>query len=105
MSIGCTYAPDATLLTVASDDEWHEDQSEESEESEKDRLDDMEFEIDFFMASTTAIFTSGVSPEHLSKVWRISYEDAKRTFDNTSHLSRRSTYNELSRKMEPTTGC
>jgi hypothetical protein len=92
MSIGSTRASDSILLNVASVDEWQEDQSEESEELEKDQWDDMEDEIDFFMASNTASFTSGVSPEHLSKVRRISHEDAKRTLDDTSHLSRRPTY-------------
>jgi hypothetical protein len=36
-----------------------------------------------------AIDTSerGETPEYLSKVWRISFEDAKRTIDVTSQLS------------------
>jgi hypothetical protein len=97
MSIGSTYAPDSTLLTVTSDDDWSDDQSEEPEESEEDQWGDMEDMIDFAMASATAIFASGVSPEHLSKIWRISHEDAQRTLENTSHLLQRTTNPELSR--------
>ena len=97
MSIGSTYASDSTLLTVASEDKRADDQSEEFEESVGDQWDDMEDAIDSVMASATASFASGVSPEHLSKVWRISHEDAKRTLDITSHLSQRPTNPELSR--------
>jgi hypothetical protein len=50
------------------------------------------------MASATARFASGMNPEHLSKIWRISHEeDAKRTLDNTTHLLQRTTNPELSR--------
>ena len=97
MSIGSTLASGLTFLIVASDDEWDENQSEEAEEPEEDQWDEMEDEIDCLMASITGSFASGVSPEHLSKVWRISHEDAKRTLANTSHLSRRPTYPELSK--------
>jgi hypothetical protein len=69
----------------------------ESAESAEDQWDDVEDEIDAFMASATASFASGVSPEQLSKVWRISHEDAKRTLDNTSHILLRPTKPELSR--------
>jgi hypothetical protein len=91
MSIGSTYAPDLTLLAVTSDDEWSDDQSEEPEESEEDQWDDMEDVID------SARFASGVSPEHLSKIWRISHEEAQRTLENTSHLLQKTTSPELSR--------
>ena len=60
---------------MASDDEWDENQSEEAEEPEEDQWNEMEDEIDCLMASITGSFASGVSPEHLSKVWRISHED------------------------------
>jgi hypothetical protein len=96
MSIGSTYAPHSTLLTVTGDDCWSDDQSEESEESEEDQWDDMEDVIDSTMASATARFASGVNPEHLSKIWRISHEDTKRTLDNTTHLLQRTTNPELS---------
>jgi hypothetical protein len=74
---------------VTSDDDWSDDQSEKPEESEEDQWDDMEDVIDSAMASATARFASGVSPVHLSKIWRISHEEAKRTLENTSHLLHR----------------
>jgi hypothetical protein len=98
MSTGSTYAPHSTFLTVTGDDCWSDDQSEESEESEKDQWDDMEDVIDSTMASATARFASRVNPEHLSKIWRISHEDAERTLDNTTNLLQRTTNPELSRK-------
>jgi hypothetical protein len=64
----------------------------------------METEINLALASATATFASGVSPEQLSKVWRISHEDAKRTNDNTSHLLKRPTNSELSRNYGKMTG-
>jgi hypothetical protein len=57
----------------------------------------MEDVIDSAMASATARFASGVNPKHLSKIWRISHEDAERTIDNTTHLLQRTTNPELSR--------
>jgi hypothetical protein len=41
MSIGSTYAPHSTLLTVTSDDDWSEDQPEGYEESEEDYWDEI----------------------------------------------------------------
>jgi hypothetical protein len=90
MSIGSTYAPYSTLLTVTSDDE-------EPKESEEDQWDDVEDAIDSAMASATARFASEVNPEHLSKIWRIPHEDAERTIDKTTHLLQRTTNPELSR--------
>jgi hypothetical protein len=97
MSIGSTYAPHSTLLTVTGDDYWSDDQSEESEEFEEDQWDDMEDVIDSTMAFATARFASGVNPEHLSKNWRISHEDAERTLDKTTYLLQRTTNPELSK--------
>jgi 2'-5' RNA ligase len=42
MSIGSTYAPHSTLLTVTSDDNCSDNQLEEPEKSEEDQWDDME---------------------------------------------------------------
>jgi hypothetical protein len=100
MSIGSTYAPHSTLLTVTSDDSWSDDQSDESEESEEDQWDDMEDVIDSTMAFATARFASGVNPKHLSKIWRISHEDAERTIDNTTHLGLRRRSGSLSSVVE-----
>jgi hypothetical protein len=82
---------------VTSDDDWSDDQSEESEESGEDQWDDMEDVIHSAMAPATARFASGVNPEHLSKIWRISHEDAERTLDITAHLLQRATSPELPR--------
>jgi hypothetical protein len=54
MSIGSTYAPHSTLLTVTRDDDWSEDQPEGYEESEEDQWDDMEDVIDSTIASATS---------------------------------------------------
>ena len=44
--------------------------------------------IDTFMASTAQAGKSrGVDPKHLSKIWRISHEDAQRTIDVTTQTS------------------
>jgi hypothetical protein len=43
--------------------------------------------IDDFMAAAIDTSERGVTPEYLSKVWRIYFEDAKRTIDVTSQLS------------------
>ena len=42
---------------------------------------------EFFSHSTHASRPRGVTPEHLSKIWRISHEDAKRTIDTTTQTS------------------
>ena len=41
---------------------------------------------EFFSHSTNASRPQGVTPEHLSKIWRISHEDAKRTIDTTTQM-------------------
>ena len=44
--------------------------------------------LDNFMASTAQAGKSrGVDPKHLSKIWRISHEDAQRTIDVTTQMS------------------
>ena len=42
---------------------------------------------EFFSHSTHASRPRGVTPEHLSKIWRISHKDAKRTIDTTTQTS------------------
>jgi hypothetical protein len=65
----------------------------------------MEDVIDSTMTSATARFATGVNPEHLTKIWRISHEDAERTLDIATNLLQRTTNPELSNTMEPTTRC
>ena len=52
---------------------------------------------EFFSHSTNASRPRGVTPEHLSKIWRISQEDAKRTIDMTTQTSVRTQDPTLSR--------
>ena len=42
---------------------------------------------EFFSHSTNASRPRGVTPEHLSKIWRILQEDAKRTINTTTQTS------------------
>ena len=57
-------------------------------EAESDLMDMVEDDLDDLMASTTqAGKPRGLDPKHLSKIWRISHEDAKNTIDVTSPAS------------------
>ena len=83
MNIGSSYA--TYKDTLLSDTE---EESVSSDESDMN-WDDLEDGLDEMMTAAIDSFAAGVTPEHLSKVWRISHEDAKRTIDNTSqHLVR-----------------
>ena len=42
---------------------------------------------EFFSHATNASRPCGVTPEHLSKIWRVSPEDARRTIDTTTQTS------------------
>ena len=52
---------------------------------------------EFFSHATNASRPHGVTPEHLSKIWRISLEDARRTIDTTTQTSVRTQDPTLSR--------
>lgn len=52
---------------------------------------------DFMACSTTADASRGVTPAHLSKVWRIDHETAERTINATSQRCVRTESNHLSR--------
>ena len=94
MNIGATSIFDQTYL----DDDDSQDTSDEDDTSLDDSEDDFdpmelnddtnEAFIDNFMASTAQAGKSrGVDPKHLSKIWRISHEDAQRTIDVTTQTS------------------
>ena len=83
MSIGSTVSSDLPQVTAVTDDEESGDESDEAAPG-YNCMGSMEDELDDFMASAVAGFASGVTPEHLSKVWRISHDEAKRTINNTS---------------------
>ena len=96
MSIGATSILDQPYL---DDDDDSQDSSEEDDTSQYDSdndFDPMELDddtnealLDNFMARTAqARKTRGVDPKHLSKIWRISHEDAQRTVDVTSQMSK-----------------
>ena len=92
MSIGATSILDQPYL---DDDDDSQDSSDEDDISQDDSDDDFdpteldddtnEALLDNFMASTAqAGKTKGVNPKHLSKIWRISHEDAQRITTQTS---------------------
>ena len=95
MNIGATSILDQPYL---DDDEDSQDSRDEYETSQDDSDDDFDLTelnddtnevlLDNFMASTAqAGKTRGVHPNHLSKIWRISQEDAQRTIDVTTQTS------------------
>ena len=95
MNIGATSILDQPYL---DDDEDSQDSSDEDETSQDDSDDDFDLTeldddtnevlLDNFMASTAqAGKTRGVDPKPLSKIWRISHEDAQRTIDITTQTS------------------
>ena len=98
MNIGATSILDQTYL----DDDDSQDDDVDDETSMDDLLDSSEDDfdpkeldddtnealLDNLMASTAQAGKSrGVDPKHLSKIWRISHEDAKRTIDVTTQMS------------------
>ena len=87
------------MMSIGATSAWHEDflfdDSQVTEEA-TDSLKDMNF--DSFMAgSTTASSSRGVSAEHLSKIWRIDLETARKTIDVTTQRCKRSETSSLSR--------
>ena len=84
--MGSTFASDLTTLEAVSDDS-DSDAFEPNSDTEEDWFDAHEDDLDDYMASAVASFASGVTQEHLSKVWRISHEEARQTIENTSQSS------------------
>jgi hypothetical protein len=92
MSIGSTYATDQEyLLPTPVTDSEASSSADSSEDSYSDKVEwdiyAIESEIDDFMVAAIDTSERGVTPGYLSKVWRIPFEDAKRTIDVTSQLS------------------
>ena len=94
MNIGATSTFDQTYLDDDDSQESSDDDDTSLDDSEDDfdpmALDDDANEalIDNFMASTAQAGKSrGVDPKHLSKIWRISHEDAQTTIDVTTQTS------------------
>ena len=95
MNIGATSILDQPYL---DDDDDSQDSSDDDDTSQNNSDDDFDLTeldddtnevlLDNFMASTAqAGKTRGVDPKHLSKIWRISHEDAQRTIDVTTQMS------------------
>ena len=110
MNIGATSIFDQTYLdddgdSQDTDDDDDETSMDDSLDSSEDNFDPMELDghtnealLDNLMASTAQAGKSrGVDRKHLSKIWRISHEDAKRTIDVATQTSVRKDYPILSR--------
>ena len=82
MSIGSTFASDLPTLEAVSDDS-DSDAFESDSDTEEDWFDAHEDDLEDCMASAVASFAL----EHLSKVWRISHEEARQMIENTSQSS------------------
>ena len=95
MNIGATSILDQPYLDDDDDSQDSSDDDDTSQDNSDDDFDLTELDddtnevlLDNFMASTPqAGKTRGVDPKHLSKIWRISHEDAQRTIDVTTQMS------------------
>ena len=112
MNIGVTSICDQTYL----DDDDSQDTSDDDDTSlnySEDDFDPMELDddtnevlLDNFMASTAQAGKSrGVDPKDLSKIWRISHEDAQWTIDVTTQTSIQTDDPVLSRNYSTMIGC
>ena len=105
VNIGATNILDQPYLDDDDDSQDSSDDDDTSQDNSDDDFDPMELDgdtnevlLDNFMASTAqAGKTRGVDPKHLSKIWRISHEDSKRTIDVTTQTSTRTDDPTLSR--------
>ena len=86
MSIGSTFDSDLPTLEAVSEDS-DSDSFEPGSDTEDYWFDAHEDDLDDYMASAIASLASGMTPEHLSKVWRISHEEARQMIENTSQFS------------------
>ena len=94
MNIGTTSIFDQVYLDDDDSQDTSDDDDTSTDNSEDDfdpmELDDDTNEVllDNLMASTAQAGKSrGVDPKHLSKIWRISHDDAQRTIDVTTQMS------------------
>ena len=72
MSIGSTFTSDLPTLEAVSEDS-DSNSFEPNSDTEEDWFDAHEDDLDDYMASAVASLASGVTPEHLSKVWTNSH--------------------------------
>ena len=104
MYIGATSILDQPYLNDDDSQDSSDDDNTSQDDSDDDfdqiELDDDTNDVllDSFMASTAQGGKSrGVDPKHLSKIWRISHEDAQRTIDVTTQMSTQTDDPSLSR--------
>ena len=105
MNIGATSILDQPYLDDDDDSQDSSDNDDTLQDNSDDDFDPIELDddtnealLDNFMASTAHTEKSReVDPKHLSKIWRISHEDAQRTIDATTQTSTRTDYPTLSR--------
>ena len=106
MHIGSTTILDKVLVETVSEDDSDDDDEGTVIDADNDdiRVEDVtdwDYEIEdldaFMAAAMDAGRAKGVDPEHLSKIWRISWDDAKRTIDVTTQNSVRTQDPTLSR--------
>ena len=92
MNIGATSILDQPYLDDDDDDSQASNDTDESSmddaQAESELMDLEEDDLDDLMASTVqAGKPRGVDPKYLSRIWRISHEDAKNTIDFTTQAS------------------
>ena len=95
-SIGSTNTLQSRYISdseTEADEQSHDDSTCNDVDKCLDSLSDLDGDgeqamvDEYFSHSTIASRPRGVTPEHLSKIWRISHEDAKRTIDTTTQTS------------------
>ena len=93
-----TYLDDNDSQDTSDDDDTSLDDSEDDFDPMELNDDTNEVLLDNWMASTAQAGKSrGVDPKHLSKIRRISHEDAQRTIDITTQMFSQTDDPELSR--------
>ena len=102
MNTGATNILDQAYLDNDDDDSQASNDNDENSmddpEAESELMDMVEDDLDDLMASTAqAGKPRGVDTKHLSKIWRISHEEAKITIDVTTQTSIRKDNPVLSR--------
>ena len=104
MTVGSTSPYVLNVDTVDSDDESDTETDDDATITEWDHelLNDMDIDLDTLNSSAgvmTAAKLTGVTTNHLSKVWRIDSKTAEKTLDITTQLLRRFDYPTLSRNF------
>ena len=100
-----TFAATIGSTTVGSNSPYVSDEDQSKIDSENDPIDqfdlnDYDIHLDDMVSalgSTTASKPTGVTAEHLSKIWKIDVPTAEKTIDVTTQLLRRSQDPKLSR--------